>query len=439
MYTMLLRLTAALLCALLLLGSAMAEDALIAAPDYPDMPEYPGQAALFSDDSSAYDAWRSAVDAQHRDASYAEGLTPFLYRTSQQILSGAQDANRVYSPLSLYMAAAMLTEATAGETRAELLALLGCDDIEALRAQSGDLWNANYRRDGLLDRTLATSVWLSNDVPFRADLLHTLADVYYAASYSGHMGSEEMDAALQQWLNEATAGLLSEQAQQMTLPADTLLALASAVAFQGRWADAFVQEGTAPGVFHAPGGDVTCDFMHQQMSHFLYSGKNFSAVSKDFSGEVRMWFILPEEGVAPESLLYDSEAMAFMFDREEQPEGRMAQIYLSVPKFDVSSQLELSEQLRALGVESVFDSMSADFSPLTDADMPICLDQVRHDARVRIDENGCEAAAYTVMILARSAYVDPNEIVDFTLDRPFLFIITGADELPLFVGIVNQP
>jgi hypothetical protein len=28
--------------------------------------------------------------------------------------------------------------------------------------------------------------------------------------------------------------------------------------------------------------------------------------------------------------------------------------------------------------------------------------------------------------------------VEFTLDEPFLFAITGADGLPLFAGIVNQ-
>ena len=31
-----------------------------------------------------------------------------------------------------------------------------------------------------------------------------------------------------------------------------------------------------------------------------------------------------------------------------------------------------------------------------------------------------------------------KEIVEFKLDEPFLFAITGADGLPLFAGIVNQ-
>ena len=33
----------------------------------------------------------------------------------------------------------------------------------------------------------------------------------------------------------------------------------------------------------------------------------------------------------------------------------------------------------------------------------------------------------------------PEEEIDFTLDRPFLFAITSDDGLPLFVGTVYQP
>ena len=55
-----------------------------------------------------------------------------------------------------------------------------------------------------------------------------------------------------------------------------------------------------------------------------------------------------------------------------------------------------------------------------------------------VDEEGVTAAAYTV-ILAPGASMPPEEEVDFVLDRPFLFAITGVDNLPLFVGLVNRP
>ena len=85
----------------------------------------------------------------------------------------------------------------------------------------------------------------------------------------------------------------------------------------------------------------------------------------------------------------------------------------------------------------MFDPASADFSPMT-ADTEAYLSQARHAARVAIDEEGVTAAAYTVMMTAGAA-APPEEEVDFALNRPFVFVITGTDGLPLFVGIVHQP
>ena len=52
-----------------------------------------------------------------------------------------------------------------------------------------------------------------------------------------------------------------------------------------------------------------------------------------------------------------------------------------------------------------------------------------------VDEDGVKAAAYTVMILSGGM---PTERVEFTVDRPFVFVITGPGGLPLFVGVVNN-
>ena len=80
---------------------------------------------------------------------------------------------------------------------------------------------------------------------------------------------------------------------------------------------------------------------------------------------------------------------------------------------------------------------NADFSAVTD--QPLFLSQALHGVRVKIDERGCEAAAYTMMAADTSAAPAPEvEEIEFILDRPFLFVITNRVGLPLFVGIVNQ-
>ena len=151
-----------------------------------------------------------------------------------------------------------------------------------------------------------------------------------------------------------------------------------------------------------------------------------------------MWFILPDEGVSVDDLLADSQTMEFILGRSEWENQKYLIVNFSLPKVDVSSQIKLNDGLRNLGITDVFDSSIADFSPLMENADGIAISDSVHAARVMIDEEGCVATAFTVMLDAGSA-MPPTDEVDFALDRPFIFVITSADGLPLFVGVVNNP
>ena len=151
-----------------------------------------------------------------------------------------------------------------------------------------------------------------------------------------------------------------------------------------------------------------------------------------------MWFLLPDEGVELDELLADEQTMEFLNSSGDWENSKHLIVNMSVPKFDVVSNFDLGEGLRALGVTDVFDVEAADFSPMTADVAEIVLSKADHAARVTIDEKGVTAAAYTVMMMAGAAE-PPKDEMDFVLDRPFLFAVTGCDGLPLFVGVVNQP
>ena len=110
-----------------------------------------------------------------------------------------------------------------------------------------------------------------------------------------------------------------------------------------------------------------------------------------------------------------------------------------MPKLDIAPQLALIEGLMELGVTDVFASSVSDFTPMTTDAPEICVTKATHAARVKIDEEGVEAAAFTVLEPGDTAPMPPEREIYFTLDRPFLFAISSQDGLPLFAGVVNQP
>lgn len=412
---------------------AIAEASYPESAPYPDETKYSG--AKFD---TVYDAWSAERRARNAAATSASGaMDEYLRAALPALLAAGEGENAVCSPVSVYMALSMLAEITDGESRAQLLSLLGAESIDVLRKIAGEVWAANYQNDGAVTSILADSLWLSDRMDYHSGTLARLADSYYASAYRGEMGSEAFNEALRSWINEQTGGLLKESAGGLSLPPETVIALASTIYFRAKWGSEFSKSQTADGIFRASDGDVTHEFMHETMESTYYAADNFAAVGKYLEGSGTMWFLLPDEGVTPEDILADGSAVDFLLS-QENAESKYMTIDFAVPKFDVSADTELSAALRSLGVTDVFDADTADFSPLMDNTDGIFLSQAKHAARVAIDEEGVIAAAYTVMAAAGAA-MPPDERVDFTLDRPFLFAVTGGSGAVLFAGIVNTP
>ncbi len=411
---------------------------------YPQMNSMPSEADYYENEDwdafeAAYDKWSADKEVQRSYYDATIDLTSFYKKSMQEFLSDAGSENRVYSPLNLYMALAMLAETTNGECRAQILDLIGTKDIEQLRKDVVSLWNSNYSDDGTLTCILANSLWLNEGVNINKETIKRLADRYYASSYKGNPSEEAFDQALRDWLNEQTGGLLTDMINDISMDTETVLALASTVYFKARWSDDFWKNSTRPDIFYTSNGEITCDFMYQSDSKTYYWGEHFSAVKKgfrDYRGSSCMTFILPDEGISPEDLLSDAEVTEFLFSSKEWKNRTYLTVNLSVPKFDVKSQFELSNKLQNLGVTDVFDPTKADFTPVTNE--KITLTAATHGARVMIDEEGCTAAAFTFMAEGGGS-MPPEEEVDFVLNRPFLFVITSETGLPLFIGIVNNP
>ncbi|MDE7251888.1 MAG: hypothetical protein K2O32_02965 [Acetatifactor sp.] len=372
----------------------------------------------------------------------------FYEITLRNFLYGAGEENRIYSPVNVYMALAMLAEITDGESRSQILTLLGEKDVETLRATTSRLWLDNYIEDDFVTSIPASSLWLNQDLTFCQDAVDTLAKYYYSTVYQGQMGSAEFDQVLQNWLNEQTNGLLEEQIHGMGFSAQTVLALATTLYFKAGWSDEFRESNTVEEVFHSPSKDNMCDFMKMSCSRNYYWGENFSAVSLSFQGSGKMWLILPNEDIGVDELLQSNSGWSDLFlsnstddetTSKQTIEHEYLTVNLSIPKFDVSSDMHLEENLPEIGITDVFNSEVSDFSPMIDNSISASVSQIKHVARVQIDEKGCEAAAFTLVMVDRAAAMLPQEEVDFILDRPFLFAITGSSGDPLFVGVVNQP
>ena len=117
--------------------------------------------------NQAYEAWYADRETRlNQDDGWNDGMDAFYLATAREYLTGSGEENRVYSPLNVYLALAMLAECTAGESRQQILDLLGAQSIEGLRKKASALWESTYCDDGLTTSILASSLWLNQDISF---------------------------------------------------------------------------------------------------------------------------------------------------------------------------------------------------------------------------------------------------------------------------------
>ena len=406
---------------------------------YPAYPQEPRYEDYFDESGEGdWDAYMAAEDEYmaamqklgkgRLDQESAAPVLAFADRTAGAIFADSE--NRVYSPISLYAALAMLTEVTDGGTKQQVMDLLAADDAAALRQQIKDLWIGVYTDDDQSVCRLANAAFLRENAEVKQETVDTLADWHFASTYRVPMGTEEADKAIAGWLNQNTGGLLSEETGNIRTDGNDLLRLYNTIYYKSGWQDAFKSSQTKQDTFTAANGaKQKTEFMHRTESGSYRKGEGYTAAPRSLN-DSRMVFVLPDEGVTPESLL---QRQGFL--TELTGDYNAAELVWSVPKFDVKSSTGLNEALRSLGVTDAFDGTKADFTPLTDNGAVV--DSVMQAARVKIDEDGVEAAAYTEIVANDSAMMEIPPTVEMELDRPFLFAIFDYNNVPLFVGTVN--
>ena len=384
----------------------------------------------------AYNTWyEERLARKSQPEGYEDGLSEFA--PMRQFLTDDEE-NHIFSPLNVYIALGMLSEITDGNSRAQVLSLLNVDSVESLREKVASIWKANYTADGVADRLLANSLWLSQDLTYKKSTLDILAQDYYASSFRGVMGSQDFNELLRFWLNDQTKGVLSSQIENVEMNSSTVLALASTIYFQQSWEEKFSEDNTRSQIFHGTNGDVTKDFLWGSFLDNYYWGDSFGAVAKELDDGSKMWLILPDEGTTPAQLLSDGTVMDMIQQNYKWENRMLLKIELSMPKFDVSSDFDLIQGLKELGITDLFDASVSDFTPILENRSGLSVTEMKQAVRVLVDEDGCTAAAYTLALIEESAPIEPDEIIQFTLDRPFLFVITGDRNVPLFAGIVNH-
>ncbi len=421
---------------------------LLAEAVYPEMAKRPGDSMeeMMSDDYDPKEhhrligEWRkSREEFSKQPEGYDTAYRAFLEKSTGAFAEEVGQENFVYSPLSLYLSMCIAAEAADGNTRQEILDVLGVPDIETLRTTAKALFLANYVDDGASKSLLANSIWLNKDLKYKNETVERIATEYFSSVFSGDPTDENYVEEFRKWINRQTDDLLTDYTDDLNMDEDLLMMIASTINYYGKWGMPFDKDETKSGTFHAPGGDITCDFMNKYEKFSCYEDDSYLSIELPINGNGKMRLILPDEDVPVEKLMKDKNFTDFLnnsdYDRGLFSE---AMVTLSLPKFDVSYKNDMIDELKKLGIHDAFNAQRGDFSSIAEqGTKEFYVKQVEQDVRVMIDEEGVKGAAVTVwMMVAQCAQ---SEHYTMIFDRPFVFEIFSETGSLMFVGVVNDP
>lgn len=352
-------------------------------------------------------------------------------------LGGEKTDNWLVSPFSLQCALSMLSNGANGETREEILYALGLSQYsqEEVNAYFKKLIEGLHTVNSAITVKTANSVWGNAEVPLKDDFQKMNIENYSAMvsqlDFSDPSAVEQINA----WCNQTTEGLIPSILEEVN-PTATVYLLNS-LYFKARWESEFAPEKTQEGDFNTSSGKVVkADFMQTQRMAAYVENEWFTSTSLSYQNDSYvMRLILPQPEISIDQVL---QALSES-DENLWKNTILADINLKMPRFALENKMDLTPTLQALGMKKAF-SGGADFSSMSDVATYISL--VQQATRLKVDEDGSEGAAVTVIegYLSDLMRPLPEEEVDFFLDRPFLFqIIESSTGTVLFMGQVGLP
>lgn len=374
------------------------------------------------------------------------GTNAFAFDLHGEFVGDKPAENVFASPVSAALGLAMAYAGAREDTREQMREVLRYrldDDLvhagfEELTEEFDERGKGGSEDEQPFELSVVNSAWGQSEFPFRDAYLDTL-DSHYGSGLREVNFQEDAAAAredINEWVATETEDRIENLLPEGSLTALTRLVLVNAVYFTANWKHTFATEATSEETFTALNGDEHTVQMMEQDREWSYAELDGAqAVDIPYvGGDVSMIVVLPPEGEFEtyESSL-DQGTLDDLVGSLEPQEGTV-----HLPRFEFDWSVELSNSLKALGMEDAFAEQAANFDGIADTDQDLFIHEAFHKTFVAVDEAGTEAAGATGVVAgATSAPTDPFE---FRANRPFLFAIrdrpTGS---LLFLGRAVDP
>lgn len=375
---------------------------------------------------------------------FANDNNAFTLNFFQSLNGKMKNRSIVCSPLSITYVLSMVNDGATGITEQELEQTLGfhAGGIQAVNDYCKNLIDNLPHVDEKVQLNIANAIFVNDKYQLKKQFQQDMANYYDAKAEALDFSSPSTLDRINGWCDEKTRGMIPTILERVD--PRTVSYLLNAIYFKAEWASMFEKNETREEVFTTPDGETRVPLMHQNVYMNYLRNDQYAAVSIPYgNGQWMMTVMLPEDGKTTDDVISSLAASGWSTDFLKNPlrEARRYAVDLKLPRFETAFDTDdaggLIELLKGMGIRRAFDGNSAEIPNMCE-NGNLYISMMKQKAKIKVNEEGSEAAAVTIAGLNfSSAVADTQEPpkATFHANRPFVYLIhEQSSGVILFVG-----
>lgn len=341
-----------------------------------------------------------------------------------------KDGNVIVSPISMQYLLSMMANTASEGAQQEALTALGLDGYTMAETNeySKQLLDRLQQDNQYVQVALSNSIWAAENVQFTPDMESAIKDCYNAEIVQHDFVNKADEAVrlMSQWASKSTQGMVTQL--PCTPTSNTMMILANATFFNGKWSKPFNGRNTTEQPFYnEDGSKASVPMMSSIMTAMAYADQDVSVAELTYGrGYYSMMIVMPADIKKQISEKTDWWGLHNKLMKSENME-------IELPRFKVRNDWgSMIDVCRCLGINKIFDE-----GPVA---MPGGLGskyvELGQSTVIEVEENGTKAASVSY---AKGEAMSPGPPTKLSFDHPFVYAIReNTTGTILFVGKVGK-
>ena len=372
----------------------------------------------------------TTAESPTKDSSFVENRNQFAFDIFK--VANQKGSNTLLSPMSISTAFSMVYAGAKKETKAEMANVFRFSEKQSQQHKG---FSQLLEKEDSSSYEIANAIWQQKGYNITKKFIKTQTSYYKASPHILDFAEKKKSIqTINNWIAEKTNNNIADLVKENDVNKDTKLYLTNAIFFKSDWEKPFDSAKTYSGDFETENNTkIKTDFMLNKgfyNSNFFKPSKSAAQVIElPYKGNrFSMLIIVPNKGVEISTLADIQHYNSWIKDLQK---NKFDAVHL--PKFKLDIDTDVREILESMGMKKAF-SEEANFSGISKQG-DLMISDVKHQAKIKVDEKGTEAAASTAIGMAsRSAFKTV-----FMANKTFLFIIkNNTNNNILFIGKFNN-